>query len=131
PTAARSVLAATPLPDRYPVRAVEYLRANPGAVEGPMFNAYLWGGFLIRELPQHPVFVDGRNDFYGAALLKDFRPADRAEPGWDEVLRRYGVRWTILPRDHPLNALLELNARWQEVYRDDTTRIYRIASGSI
>lgn len=131
PAAARARLQTALLPDRYPVTAVEFLRNHPGTVEGPMFNSYAWGGFLIRELPDHAVFVDGRNDFYGAALLQDYRLVNRAQPGWAEVLARYRVRWTILPQEHALNALLELDARWEEVYRDATTRIYRMASGSI
>lgn len=131
PDLVRNRLATFPMPDRYPVAAVEFLRTNPGAVQGRMFNAYGWGGYLIWALPEHAVFVDGRNDFYGADLLNDYRVLDRAQPGWEQVLARHQVQWTILPRDHPLNALFELAPDWNEVYRDDTTCIYRMASGSI
>jgi len=42
-----------------------FLRQNPAAVHGEMFNDYGWGGYFILALPERRVFVDGRNDFYG------------------------------------------------------------------
>jgi len=76
------------------------------------------------ELPEQKVFVDGRNDFYGPDLMTEFKKADNAAPGWDSVLAKYSVRWTILPATHRLNTVLALDAGWQRAYSDETTIIY-------
>jgi hypothetical protein len=112
------------LSNRFPVAAVQFVTAHPQAVHGEMFNDYGWGGYLMLVLPEHKVFVDGRNDFYGDDLIKDFVDVNKVHSDWDAVLRRYGVGWTILPRDHPLNILLALHTDWSAAYTDDVTAIY-------
>ena len=112
------------LTNRFPVTAVQFLRQNPGAVHGEMFNDYSWGGYFILALPERKVFVDGRADFYGLELIQDFVTVNHANPGWDDVLQKYKVGWTILPRAHPLNELLALRKDWRLSYTDDVTAIY-------
>jgi hypothetical protein len=112
------------LSNRFPVAAVQFVTTHPQAVSGEMFNDYGWGGYLMLLLPDHKVFVDGRNDFYGAGLIQDFVDVNKLHPDWEAVLHRYGVGWTILPRDHPLNILLALHKDWSAAYTDDVTAIY-------
>jgi hypothetical protein len=112
------------LTNRFPAASVEYLRAHPGVVNGEMFNDYGWGGYLILYLPERKVFIDGRNDFYGEALLREFTDVNRLTPAWEKVLAKYHVGWTILPRVHPLNQLLALRTDWRLVYVDDVAAIY-------
>ena len=118
------ILATELLTNRFPVAAVPFLEQSPPSIHGRMFNDYGWGGYLILALPAHKVFVDGRNDFYGPELIQDFDTVNRAHPGWDEVLQKYKVDWTILPRAHPLNVLLALRKDWSLSYTDDVTAIY-------
>jgi hypothetical protein len=118
------ILATELLTNRFPVAAVQFLRQNPVAVHGEMFNDYGWGGYLILTLPEHKVFVDGRNDFYGPELIQDFDTVNRAHLGWEDVLRKYKVNWTILPRAHPLNELLALHKDWSLSYTDQVAAIY-------
>ncbi len=42
----------------YPVQALQYLKQNPSSLN--LFNPYQWGGYLIYELPERRVFIDGR-----------------------------------------------------------------------
>ncbi len=112
------------LSNRFPVVAVNWLRGNPTAVTGEMFNDYSWGGYLMLELPERKVFVDGRNDFYGRELVEEFNTVDDVKSGWDTVLGKYRVGWTILPPKHGLNALLALRADWKQIYVDETAVIY-------
>jgi len=112
------------LPDHFPVAATRFITANPHVVRGEMFNDYGWGGYLMLALPEHKVFVDGRNDFYGPELIKDFDVVNRAHLGWEDVLRKYRVDWTILPRAHPLNELLSLHQDWSLSYTDQVAAIY-------
>lgn len=120
----RGVIATDVLPERFPVAAVQWLREQPDAVRGEMFNDYAWGGYLMFVLPERRVFVDGRNDFYGPALIEEFNKVDDVEPGWDEVLHKYNVHWTILPAAHRLNQVLALAPGWKEAYRDSAAVIY-------
>ena len=112
------------LTNRFPVAAVHFLHEDPRLVSGEMFNDYGWGGYLALVMPEHKVFVDGRNDFYGAALIQEFRDVSEVHTNWEPVLRKYGVGWTILPRLHPLNELLALRTDWSLAYDDDVTAIY-------
>jgi len=118
------ILATELLTNRFPVAAVQFLRQNPSAVHGEMFNDYGWGGYLMLALPERKIFVDGRNDFYGPELIQDFDTLNRVRPGWEDVLRKYKVDWTILPLPHPLNELLMLRKDWSLSYTDDVTAIY-------
>ena len=118
------ILATELLTNRFPVAAVQFLQQPPPPVHGEMFNDYGWGGYLMLALPAHKVFVDGRNDFYGSELIQDFDTVNRAHPGWDDVLQKYKVGWTILPRAHPLNQLLALRKDWSLSYTDDVAAIY-------
>ncbi len=102
--------------DKYPVDAVRYVRQHPEAVCGEIFNDVTWGGYLVLALPQHKVFVDGRVDFYGEKLINEFNIVDEIRPGWEAVLAKYNVGWTILPRAHRLNQILAPS--WQAAYTD-------------
>jgi hypothetical protein len=121
---AKPMVATEILPNHFPVAATRFITANPHVVSGEMFNDYGWGGYLMLAMPEHRVFVDGRNDFYGTELIQDFDTVNRVLPGWENVLQKYKVDWTILPRDHPLNRLLELHKGWSLSYTDQVTAIY-------
>lgn len=120
----RTLVETEVLTNRFPAASVKYLRAHPEVVSGEMFNDYGWGGYLILYLPERKVFIDGRNDFYGEALLREFTDVNRLKPAWEEVLTKYHVGWTILPRGHPLNELLALRTDWSQTYADDVAAIY-------
>jgi hypothetical protein len=115
----------TELPaQRFPIAAVEFLRRDPNAVHGEMFNEYTWGGYLIWALPERKVFIHPNLDVYGEDLVKQFLVANDAKTGWEDVLKKYHVGWTILPPDHPLNHLLARRADWKLVYSDAVASIY-------
>jgi hypothetical protein len=105
----------------FPVAAVEFLHANPNAVQGEMFNHRRWGGYLALAAPEWKVFIDGR---YGGKLIEDYRAVDKVGPQWEGILTSCQVGWTILPRGHALNTLLALRSDWHLVYTDEVTTIY-------
>jgi hypothetical protein len=115
----------TELPaQRFPVAAVEFLRRSPNAVHGEMFNEYTWGGYLIWALPERKVFIHPNLDVYGEELVREFLQVNDAKDGWEDILKKYSVGWTILPPDHPLNHLLAKRADWKLVYSDAVASIY-------
>jgi hypothetical protein len=111
-----------------PVGAVEWIeRAQP---QGPMFNRYRWGGYLIWRLwPQYRVFIDGRTDLYGDEVLGDYVEIATAGPRAMELLEEYGVMWAVIRPDEPLGALLECHG-WRVAYEDDVAAVFmRSSSG--
>jgi hypothetical protein len=118
-------LVATELPaSRFPIDAVEFLRQSPGAVRGNMFNEYAWGGYFILAMPQRKVFLHPNLDVYGEEVVGDFLQVNGVQSGWENILRKYHVDWTILPREHRLNRLLAQRADWHLVYTDQVATIY-------
>jgi len=108
-------------PEYFPVQAVEWLETHPQ--EGEMFNAFDWGGYLSLTLwPEKRVFIDSQGDIYGEAFIRQYEQIITLKPGWENLLKKYNIRWAIFPQEWPLaNALIEIG--WQEVYRDKTAVI--------
>jgi hypothetical protein len=111
-------------PNRFPVATVNYLRAHSQMVHGEMFNEDGWGGYLILRLPEHKVFIDGRDDFYDETLLHEFTDVSHLTPAWENVLGKYHVGWTILPVQHPLNRILEMRTDWQLIFSNQEAIVF-------
>jgi hypothetical protein len=104
--------------DYFPVSGADRLVALQPAAR--VLGEYSWGGYLINRLYSRGgrVFVDGRNDMYGDAILEDYSTAVTAGDGWGEILRRYRVTAILLPPDLPLVRGPAQDAGWCEAYRD-------------
>jgi hypothetical protein len=111
-------------PEFWPVNAAQFIRAHPAEFRGHLFNQYVWGGYLLVELPEHKVFVDGRTDFYGEPVLREFAATTDLATNWTAALQKYDVEWSLMPTDHPLNQALALSG-WQRAYTDPVATIYR------
>jgi hypothetical protein len=103
----------------FPAAAVAFIRANHPP--GPMLNHYDWGGYLIWQLyPQYPVFIDGRADVYGDAMMDEFfalywvHGAD-----WRQSLQNRDIRMVLLPPDAPLVTALRETPGWKQLYADE------------
>jgi hypothetical protein len=82
----------------YPAGAVEYIRTHQ--LDGNLFHAYDWGGYLIYQLyPEQRVFVDGRADPYGDELMERYMEVALLRPGWRQVLDDYDVRLVLVEKD--------------------------------
>ncbi|MBI1812800.1 hypothetical protein HY285_02810 [Candidatus Peregrinibacteria bacterium] len=106
--------------------AEEFLERNH--IDGKIFNTYLIGGYLL--LRKRPVFIDGRNDDYGAAFLRQTFAANE-DPGiWEELERRYGFTVAVIeygprrPGDPFSFTFLKDNTAWKLVYVDDWAAVY-------
>ena len=96
----------------YPVQALAYLRAHP---QGNVLNEDGWGGYLITNLPERPVFIDSRVDFYGRDFLEEYITVTRVRPGWRDVLGRYDIAYILLAPDAQLIAVLRDDPTWRVV----------------
>lgn len=106
-----------------PVKAVEFIRAH--SFPGNMMNSYIYGGYLIWALPEHPVFIDGRADLYEwAGVLTEFSEWSTLESDPNVLLDKYHVDFCLLERDSPMVHVLPLLHNWKEVYSDDASVIF-------
>lgn len=123
-------IAVIPASDRYgwdprvfPVNALQAM--GDELPDGHVFNQMIWGGYLLYERDDVPVFIDGQTDFYGEELSRDYLTVLKGRSGWDDVLEKYGIAWTMTPAEEPINQLLELDPRWELVSSDGVAVIYR------
>jgi len=107
----------------FPVEAVDWIELHPQ--DGNMFNYFPWGGYLIYRLwPEYQVFIDGQF-FYGETLIRQHQEILNADPGWEDVIRQYGIQWMLVPLDSTLAKVLEKDSGWVILYEDQTAVIFR------
>ncbi|MGD0060476.1 MAG: hypothetical protein ABSD58_13755 [Verrucomicrobiia bacterium] len=109
---------------KWPVDAVAYIHQHPDLFTGNMFNCYVWGGYLLYALPEHRVFVDGRTDFYGESLIRQYDDTSLLHTNWQQAIEQYHVDWTLMPADHRLNLALALLPGWHCVYSNDVAAVF-------
>jgi hypothetical protein len=107
----------------FPVRAVEYLRQHP--VKGPMFNNYAYGGYLVGNLPEQKVFIDGRGDLYeDAGVFGEYLELAQLKPAAFEVLRAHNIQSCLLDSKEPLAIALAVYPDWQKRYTDGVSALF-------
>jgi len=106
------------------------LRQQPE--KGNIFNRYEWGGFLIWQLPEYKVFVDGRMPAWehpsGKSPYTIYLETLQNQPGWEETLKEYNINWILISPGTFMDLLLQPNPKkfgWEEVYRDKISVIYK------
>lgn len=104
-----------------PVEAVAYLQDEQPP--GLLFNNYNWGGFLIWELRDYPVYVDGRTDLYSDELLKTYLKISFGDEGWQSELDEVGINVVLVEPDSVLAKLLVREPGWARVYADEVAVI--------
>ncbi|MGZ3715734.1 MAG: hypothetical protein ACXVA4_09965, partial [Ktedonobacterales bacterium] len=95
----------------FPVQAAQELHAN-GLPSGVGFTTYEWGGYLDYALPEYHVFIDSRSDVYSAEMLGDYASIIGLDPGWQQTMDRYHVRWALIPAGSPLEQMLAISPGW-------------------
>jgi hypothetical protein len=99
-----------------PLKAVEWIRENPP--DGRMFNAYNWGGYFQWELPEYPVYIDGRADLYGEKTINDWWRVVNATDQGMALLDSWQANFVILEPGWPILERLNQNG-WRVLYEDD------------
>lgn len=112
----------------YPRHAVNFIKQNK--IQGPMYNFYTWGGFLIWSMyPEYKVFIDGR-------ALEDNvnRTADailKTYTGWRRNLEAYNINFIFIPvvfreSGHiiPLATALVDDDRWKLIYIRQNSAVF-------
>jgi hypothetical protein len=112
---------------QFPVRATEWLEANPG---GTVFNYYDYGGWLV--LHKVPVFVDGRPDMYGDAFMENYvRVSGKAAASdWEREMQQLSATRVLMPKNSSLAKAIALSIEsgqttdWVEPITDPVARLF-------
>lgn len=110
---------------QYPCEALNYLRNfHP---EGKVFNDFRWGGYLIWNTPQIPVFIDSRVDvFEHHGVFADYIHAVQLKDSL-QILDQYKVRYVLFERNTPLTYFLAHVPGWKIDYQDSNTVLFERA----
>ena len=104
------------LEDLFPARALAYLAASPP--QGRVFNEFLWGGYLIWNVPKLPVFIDSRVDIFEYnGAFRDYLDIIRMRNSL-ALLDKYKIRYVLYEKESPLVYLLQHTGGWHTDYKD-------------
>jgi hypothetical protein len=107
--------------ENYPVDAVKFIHA--AHLQGPMWNEFQWGGYLIGELPEIPVFVDGRTELYGDDFLYQYQAVVSGKADPEPLLDRYFINFALVKVDSLIAAELKSSGCWREAYSDEVAAV--------
>ena len=105
-----------------PVKAVEYLHANPG---GKLFNEMGYGSYLIWALPEQKVFIDPRVELYPFEQWQDYIRISRGTR-YNELLTKFGADRILLNSAIQKELAIQLHndPLWLLEYEDDRAQIW-------
>jgi len=103
-------------PHVFPAAAADSGRA--ARLSGPIFNQFTWGGWMLHEWPEMPVFIDGGTDHYGEKLFNQYIQVWNLDPGWRDVLSKWKIRWVLVDPRSRLAYQLVRERDWGVWYCD-------------
>lgn len=112
----------------YPIEAVRWIRTHRDEMGTRLYNDYSYGGFLLWQLPDERIFIDGRMPAWRIKdrwIFHDYVALNREDSPQVNLLDRYGVDWAMIPRGSALAVTLETNPAWKSVYADAKVVIVR------
>jgi hypothetical protein len=104
-----------------PVAAGDYIRQN--GIQGPLFNDFNWGGFLIWKL-RMPVTLDGRQNVYGDQRMDRSVVTWSGQPDWASDPDLISARLIVGPVNAPLIQLLRRDNRFRLAYEDKLAAVF-------
>jgi len=64
------------------------------------------------------VFVDGRSDFYGPEVGRQYLDLMNGSHNWEDIVKRYRFELALIPAEWPLAQLMMRHPDWQVRYLD-------------
>ncbi len=116
--------------DYYPEKALSFVANLPDSER--IFNEYGWGGYIIWNLPNRKVFIDGRMPSWrlpaqagqdGQFVFKDYIDITDANPGFEKILEKYGVTVAFIPHNKLAGELTNLG--WNTIYEDESAIVLK------
>jgi hypothetical protein len=105
----------------FPLRATEFIADSH--LQGPMYNNFNWGGFLIFNLRDQPVSIDPRTDLYGDDAVRR-SAATTSAVNWQTDPDLVRANFILIERSLPLASALAGEARYRLVYQDEIAMVF-------
>jgi hypothetical protein len=106
----------------YPIGAVAYIHEHH--LQGPIFNDFNWGGFLIYALPDTPVSIDGRTNVHGAARIENSWNTWNLGTNWQSDPNLASANLIIAEPALPLTKALANNPHYQLAFSDGVSLLF-------
>jgi len=104
-----------------PTKACDYIRSHN--LPGPIFNEYLWGGYVMWRLPEYSVSIDDRLNIYPEEVRERYFDVVMGKQRLESLPTFVSARTILLPAELALTKALTtipgLKEEFHEVYRDD------------
>lgn len=108
---------------RFPVKIIN--KHEQVVRAGRLLTTDQWADYLIyRFYPSQRVFMDGRSDFYGAKLGKEYIRVSGGSHDWRQILDRHGFTGALVPVDWSLASLLKEDKSWRLVEDDGKALLF-------
>ncbi len=113
--------AATAEDSRFPGQSLGFL--STFQPHGRVFNEFIWGGFLIWNKRDLPVFIDSRVDIFEYnGTFKDYLDIVQLRNSL-ALLKRHQIRYVFFESNSPLIELLKATRDWHVDYEDKTSTL--------
>jgi len=108
---------------KVPVKAIDYLKQN-GITGNTFTDPNVWGAYVLWAAPNNPVYIDGR-DVYPDTFVKEYVDIIMGARDWKEPFDQRAVKIAVLEPDSLLARELGESSRWERIYQDDVSVVYR------
>jgi hypothetical protein len=106
---------------QYPVRAASFIAES--RLPGPLYNSYNWGEYLVFNLRDYPVSIDGRTDLFGGAMdTRAMATVNAYDLAHDTDFQE--ARVILLERFLPLATYLANDPHYKLVYSDNLAVVF-------
>jgi hypothetical protein len=112
------------LAEDYPVGAIRFVKERGYA--GPLYNAFNWGGYLIWNLRELPVSMDGRSNIQGGDRTAQAYATWSSFPGWDRDPDLFTSQIVIEDAGAPVTATMRTDSRFKIVYEDKRAAVFEV-----
>jgi hypothetical protein len=112
---------------RFPTKIVE--RHRERLLSERVMTMDQWADYLIYRLyPGVKVYFDGRSDFYGPKIGKEYRQLITGEYNWREIISRNRFTVALVPPDWALTSLLKQDPSWRLLEDDGKALLFVLDS---
>jgi hypothetical protein len=110
--------------ERFPIKIVSAHQDQ--IASSRVLTSDQWGDYLIFKFyPRNKVYIDGRSDFYGETLGKEYIAVLQGQHNWRSILDKYSFTWVLAPISWPLCSLLKQTHDWQVVADDGKAILFQ------
>jgi len=112
---------------QYPYQAVQYIKEHQ--LPGKLFNEYNWGGYLVWQLPEKQVFIDGRMAVWKTPtqdIFAEYNKVCNVATETGGILDKYDVGLALVYANRQAKGYFLGHAeQWKLLYQDDLAIVFQ------